>query len=384
MHGPRVLIVLDTLSAWSRGILRGFARVAHERGYHLLHYHPDADLDWIAGAWPMNAAVLGPATRGAWPRGLRQCVTVSVNADRSAEGIASVCLDEERVADLALAHFTARGFRNVATFRFDDSPFAVGRERRFHEGASRAGLSVGPNWWVEGAEPPRSAENPDAIAVWLASLQKPCGIFACCDAWARVVARYACESNLRVPEDIALVGADNDAIECEVVAPPLSSVAIPWKHLGEAAADFVQRGLRGESIGGERVRIAPLDVVTRRSSDTFAVGDPLVSAAVAWIHEHAERHISVPMVAKAVGATRQRLERHFRLALGRTVMHEARRVHVERARRLLSTTDLPLGEIAKQSGFTNAALLSVAFGREVGMPPGTFRRQRRGLDDADD
>jgi LacI family transcriptional regulator len=94
--------------------------------------------------------------------------------------------------------------------------------------------------------------------------------------------------------------------------------------------------------------------------------------------------LTVPLIASAISVSRQRLERHFRRHLGRTVVEEIRRTRVEVARRLLSTTQLPLPEIAKRSGFTNSALLSVAFRREVGVPPGAYRRHARGLGDAED
>jgi LacI family transcriptional regulator len=199
-----------------------------------------------------------------------------------------------------------------------------------------------------------------------------------------MVARYARAANLRVPEDVALVGVDNDTFECEITAPPLSSVAVPWRTVGESAARLVQLGLRGTPIAGKRVLVKPLDVIVRRSSDSFAIEDSLVSAAVAWIHGHAEGRLTVPLIAKAVSVSRQRLERHFRRHLGRTVVEEIRRTRVEVARRLLWTTELPLPEVAKRSGFTNSALLSVAFRREVGVPPGAYRRHARGLGDAED
>ena len=219
---------------------------------------------------------------------------------------------------------------------------------------------------------------------WLSRLRKPCGVFALCDERARMVARYAQAANLRVPEDVALVGVDNDAFECEITSPPLSSVAVPWRSVGEKAARLVQLGLRGTPIAGTRVLVEPLDVVVRRSSDAFAIDDSLVSAAVAWIHGHVEARLTVPMLASAISVSRQRLERHFRRHLGRTVVEEIRRTRVEVARRLLSTTELQLTEVAKRSGFTNSALLSVAFRREVGVPPGAYRRQARGLGDAED
>jgi len=125
--------------------------------------------------------------------------------------------------------------------------------------------------------------------------------------------------------------------------------------------------------------ISPLDVVVRRSSDTLAIADPLVLAAVRWIHDNFASRISVPAVASAVRSTRQRLERRFRQTVGRTVLEEIRRARIEAARRLLSTTQLPLVDVARHSGFTNAALLSVAFGREVGVSPAAYRKRMQGL-----
>jgi LacI family transcriptional regulator len=382
-----VLLVLDSSAAWSRGILRGFARVAHEQGWTVLHYPAAANLERLAAELPPSAAVIGPNFSGPWPAGLRDCVSVAINADRCAEGIASVLLDEAPVAELALAHLLARGFRNLTTFRFD--AWGALREQRFREAAARAGAQLEPGWWSDAAPPfgPEELgrqEQPAAIMAWLSGLKKPCGIFALCDAWARMVARYASAAGLRMPEDVALVGVDNDTFECEIAVPPLSSVAVPWRSFGENAARLVQLGLRGGPIAGQRVLVQPLDVVTRRSSDAFAIEDSLVSAGVAWIHGHIAGRLTVPMIADAIRVSRQRLERHFRRHLGRTVLEEIRRSRVEVARRLLSTTELALPEIAKQSGFTNSALLSVAFRREVGVPPGAYRRQARGVGAAED
>jgi LacI family transcriptional regulator len=299
---------------------------------------------------------------------------VSVNADRTGDGVGSVCLDEERIADTALAHFRSNGFINLATFRFDDAPFAVARDRRFRQQAARAGARVAPGWWVAGAEPSRRYEAPAGLVAWLRGLPKPCGVFACCDPWSRVVARYASVAGLRVPEDLAIVGVDNDPTECELTAPPLSSVAIPWRRVGEEAAALVRRALAGGAIGRRRTVIAPGPVVVRRSSEALAIQDGLAAPAVAWIREHAQSRLSVPSVARAVRVSRQRLERRFRATLGRTVMQEIRRARVELAKRLLAATRVPLSVVAARSGFSSAALLNAAFRRELGMAPGAYRR----------
>jgi LacI family transcriptional regulator len=374
----RVLLVLDTAAAWSRGVLTGFAEVAQELDWSVLHYHSNVDLEWLLREWPPDAAAVGPSTHWPWPSELGSGLTVSLNFDRSEQSIASVVPDETQIADLALAHLLDRGLRDLTTFRFDDSAFAVVRDRRFREAAALAGARLAPSWWLDDAEPARSIENSAALMAWVRSLPKPCGVFGCCDAWTRVVARYALAAGLRIPEDLALVGADDDPLECEVMVPPLSSVAVPWRSLGRSAADLLRQALAGKSIAGQRVMVPPAHVVARRSSDVLAIDDAIVARAVTWIHENGARRVTVPMVAAAAGVTRQRLERRFRAALGRTVMQEVRRAHVEVARRLLATTDLELMQVAKLSGFTNAALLSEAFRRELGVTPGAYRRRVHG------
>lgn len=371
---PLVLVVLDLSGAWSRGVLAGFTRVAHERGWGLLHYHPGVDLTWLASRFRPGASVLGP-TGCPWPDALRSPVCVSLNVDRTAQGIPSVCVDDAAVGALSFQHLWARGYRTVSTFRFDDSEFAIARERAFLAAAEQSGATLASRWWQDGAKPPRSIEDPEAISSWLCSLPRPTAIFAGCDPWGRVVARYARVLGLRVPEDIALLGVDNDTAECELLSPALSSVAVPWSSLGEAAADLVLRGLSGCRLAPKRIDVAPVGVVSRPSSDRAAVADPTVAAAMTWIEAHATRRVLVPMVAEAVGVPRRRLERRFRLALGRSVLEEIRRAHVEVAKRLLETTGLTLPEIAQRSGFTNAGLLADAFRRETELTPGQYRRK---------
>jgi LacI family transcriptional regulator len=360
---------------------------------------------------------------------------ISVNIDRSAQGIPSVCLDEAAIAQVALQHLLDTGLRQLTTFRFDNSPFAIARERAFVEGARAAGAQVSPGWGSGGAGLGPNVEVPSEIFDWLLRLPKPCGIFTCTDIWGRAVARYVRAAGLSVPEQIALVGADNDVLECELISPPLSSVIIPWQELGRNAAHLVQlalagkmlerkaldgkardghasengasestapeytalegtaqavtarandalvtqplddRVLEGKPLDAQRLISTPLTVMTRRSSDVFAVSDPLVAQAVRWIRANAERRITVTMVANAVSGGRKRLERRFRVALDRTVHDEIRRAHVDVAKGLLAVTNTSLVDVARQSGFTNAALLSVAFHREVGMPPGLYRRR---------
>jgi len=194
-----------------------------------------------------------------------------------------------------------------------------------------------------------------------------------------VVARYAQLAGLRIPEDLALLGVDNDTLDCELALPPLSSVCVPWRTVGQNAALLVERALAGVLVEGERIVVPPVDVIPRRSTDVTIVDDPIVDRSMSWIAEHIGRRLTLNTIARAASLSRQRLEQRFQVATGRTVMQEVRRARVDMARRLLSTTALSLPLIAQQCGFTSAALLSVAFRRETGMPPGAYRRLLRGV-----
>jgi LacI family transcriptional regulator len=362
----RVLVVLGTNAAWCRGILRGFMAVAHERNWTLLHYQQSTDLSWLADEWAPNVAVIGPEPGSDELAALAPATLVSVTIDRTSAGIASVVPDEAEIGRLAAEHLLATGLRKVTTFRFGESSFAVARERAFVARALAAAARVSTGF--------ASNEESGGIIEWLHALPKPCGIFTCTDSWARTVARYARVIGLRVPEDVALVGADNDVLECELISPPISSVMIPWQDIGRHAAMLVHEALSGQAIADKRIVLRPAGVMARRSTELLAIDDPLVAEAIRWIRMHVEQRLTVTMVARAMGRGRQRLERRFRAALNRTVQEEIRRAHVERAKFLLATSRAPLPEVAKQSGFTTPALLNIAFNREIGMPPGAYRR----------
>ncbi len=373
---PLVLALLDATEHWSRGALHGFAASARDRGWELLHYPSSVDLEWLVSQWSPAAAVLGPGALSSALELLSSTPAVVVNADRTLGRSASVIPDEDEIGRLALSHFAARGLKDVTTFRLDDSSVAVAREAAFVRAARNAGVGLVQSYPLNGASQARP-EDRGALSAWLQGLPKPCGLFACTDRWARVAASHARAAKVRVPEDLALIGCDNDLVQCELISPPLSSIAVPWVELGRAAAELVHDALLGRDISLARVVVPPLEVVARRSSDVFAVDDELVAEAVAWIYANVTERVTVPMVARAVGSGRQRLERRFRACLGRTIHDEVRRARIEVAKRALSTTSLDLRDVARQAGFSSAALLSVAFQKELGMPPGAYRRRAR-------
>jgi LacI family transcriptional regulator len=215
----------------------------------------------------------------------------------------------------------------------------------------------------------------DEIGQWLLALPRPVGVMACYDIRARHVLDACRRVGLAVPDQVAVIGVDNDEFLCDLSDPPLSSVAPDTRRTGYEAAALLDRLMSGrERRRGQAIFVEPLGVVARRSTDVLALGDADVSAAVRFIREHACDGIAVKDLLAEVPLSRRVLEDRFRKLLGRTPHDEIARVRFERVRQLLRETRLPLAEIARRSGFRNAEYLATAFRRQLGTSPNAYRK----------
>lgn len=212
------------------------------------------------------------------------------------------------------------------------------------------------------------------LSQWLQGLAKPVGIMACYDIKAQQILDVCRELDLAVPEQVAVIGADNDDLLCNLSDPPLTSV-IPNSHrAGYEAARLLDRMMSGQEVQNDGVLVRPLGIHTRQSTDTLAIEDADIAAAVRFIRQHATEGIQVGDVLKAVPLSRRVLESRFRKILGRTPHEEIVRQRISRVQQLLSETELSLREIAERSGFEHPEYLSVCFKQATGQSPSQFRK----------
>lgn len=212
---------------------------------------------------------------------------------------------------------------------------------------------------------------------WLSALPKPVGLFAGNDLCGSQLSEACHEAGLRIPEDVALVGVDNDDLFCELTRPSLSSVAIPAERIGYEAASLLDRRLEGVKPPRKPLLFPPLGVVARQSSDLVASDEPEVTAALRFIRNHSHTPISVSDVLREIAVSRSGLERQFRQVLRRGVGDEIRRAHLERAKSLLAGTDLSVAVVAKQSGYSGIKHLCTVFRQATGLTPTAYRRRTR-------
>jgi len=197
------------------------------------------------------------------------------------------------------------------------------------------------------------------------------------DARARHVLEACRAIGLRVPEDVAVLGVDNDEVICELTDPPLSSIEHGAGNLGYQAAALLDRLMAGKKARKLKTLIPPKEVVTRRSTDILAIADPEVAAAMAYIHKNSCRPIHIADVVAAVQVSRSTLETKFKAVTGRTMHSEIQRLQIDCARSLLATTDLPIKQIAARAGFAHIHYMTTIFHQSTGWTPAEYRKHVR-------
>jgi LacI family transcriptional regulator len=223
--------------------------------------------------------------------------------------------------------------------------------------------------WIEDWE-----HEQGILLGWLKSLPKPVGLMACNDICGREVLQACAAAGLRVPDEVAVVGVDNDELMCELSNPPLSSIALDVENAGYEAARLLDSLMSGHLAGERIVQVEPVYVVTRQSSEIMAPHDPSVATALQFIRNHAGQPIGVPHVVEHAGVSRRTLERRFLSALGRSISSEITQCRLERAKRLLLETDLPSHRVAAGAGFGTIKTFNRVFRRAAGVSPQRFRQ----------
>jgi LacI family transcriptional regulator len=209
---------------------------------------------------------------------------------------------------------------------------------------------------------------------WLQGLPKPVGIMTANDSLGRDVLEACRARELRVPDEVAVIGVDNDELLCRLSSPPLTSVEHGAVRLGHAAAAMLDMLMQGRAPGDRRVLVNPDGVVQRQSTEVLALEDPDTSKAMRFIREHARDPIGVPDVVRAAAVSRSTLEGRFRMSLHCTIRDAIRRAHLERARWLIANTTLPLKQVVAESGFKTVQHMTVSFARAYGQTPARYRR----------
>jgi len=380
----RIVLLINPSRQYTRGVLSGIAEYARLQGLWTF-YRPLEYRERKAGRrlLPVLKALKPDGIIMREPPETRAIVKMGVPtvcfpySRETMEGVANVITDHKAVARMAADHLLNLGLRHFAYCGFGDWWWSRRRRDRFCEAVSQAGFKAE----IYRLSSPRSEQTWDKelprIIDWLRHLPKPVGIMACNDDRGELVIDACKMDGLKVPDEVAVVGVDNDTLICDLCSPPLSSVAENLQRIGYEAAETLDRMIKGVEEGRPTLCIRPTHVVARQSTDVLAMDDPDVVTALRFIRERVRLNIGVQQVVEVTKLSRRALEQRFRHALGHSIHGEIQRVRLELLERMLIETNKSVTEIATMLGFPDAAHISRLFRKAKGISPMMYRRQRR-------
>ena len=385
-----VALLVESSRVYGRGLLRGIAQYTQAHGHWATRHHERA-LGDNAPEWLTKWRGDGIIARIDSEELLKQIEkldvpTVDLRLLFDVESIPRVGVDNIAVTRMAADHLLERKFEHYALCGFAGVDYAEQRLKYFTEYLSGLGYEV--DAWMGG----QSAGRPTTSQIearglvqdvdlekWLDALPKPIGLLATNDVRAQQVLTACGNCGISVPDEIAVLGIDNDPIVCELCHPPLSSVQLQNERMGYEAAALLDKMMQGQSTEEYNRRWPPSGIVTRQSTDVVAIPDAATAAAVHFIREHACDGIAVDDVFRHAAVSRSTLERRFATYLNSTPRAEIVRVQIQRVKQLLMGTDYPLAIIAQLTGFNHVEYMCSLFKNREGQTPGKYRKEQKKL-----
>jgi LacI family transcriptional regulator len=388
-QAKRIIVMIGVNSTYGRGAVEGILEYANQR------CNWDIVLETVTDAPSVLARVLA-AIKYWKPHGIiaqfhdRDLITavrergisaVDITAGGQA-GFPTVRCDYIAAGRVAVRHLMEIGFRKFAFH---------GYVERAEHGRSHAGWRE--REYLVGFEDELRRQNfacevisfrdsdicdgnrRDALR---AQLSPPVGVLSESAALAREMIWACRDMGLSVPRDVAVLSGENDDLACTACKPTISGVMVPVRRIGQRAAEMLGAMIRaGKAPKGRFIKLPPLDVWVRQSTDVLAVTDPLVSSAVQYVREHSAQDITATDVARHVSLSQRALEYRFATSLGRAPVAELRRVRVEKAKILLAETDLKLSIVAAKVGVRQYRTFQRIFRQHAGVTPYQYRLQLR-------
>ena len=380
---PRVILLIETSCAYGRRLLRGIGKYSRINGPWAFYraapfYRERASREKILSHlkdWGADGLIIREPKQNKEIIQMGLPTIISPKIDDKIPGVPMIYTDCEGAGKFAATHLLERGFTKFAYCGFDEMPWSRDRGASFARHIKEAGYKT-HFYRRPRSKALRSWENEQGrVAEWLKSLPRPIGLMACNDECGQNVIEACKLAGFKVPDEIAVIGVDNDELVCDLSDPPLSSVALNTERAGYEAAELLARLMHGEKMRDQVIIDQTSHLVTRQSTDILSIPDQDVTRAVNYIRRHARQSVHVSDVVAATTTSRRGLQQRFRQILGRSVHDEIRRVRVQQVIQMLVETNLSISQIARMLGYTGIEHISRYFRQEMSMSPLTYRKK---------
>ncbi len=371
----RVTILVGTSSGWGRRLIKGIANYALKQG------------NWQISVEERGMDELMKRNEGLFGDGiiarvgdLRMAnelkalnlpiVNVSSILLKGCE-FPSITTDEEALGQMAVDHFTQKGFRHLAYFGFSHANYVMKRGESFKKYALEQGFSCEVYHTPLKAKKKWELQRTE-IREWIKALPKPVGVLSWGTTRGRSIINLCQEAGISVPQEVSVLSGDDDELLNEVCYPPLSGVVTSAEQIGHEAACSLEALMQGESVK-ESTTFVPQSINTRLSSDTLAIDDPLLRDGIQFIRDNIRHPLQVTDISDELGVSRRLLERRFEKFLGTSPAQEMQRYRLEYAKKLLRDSDLKVSDIAAKSGYCSNEYMIRIFQKSLGKTPMKYR-----------
>lgn len=371
-----VVLPIESSRESGRELLRGVARYSRLHGPWTFYWEPGGLDEIFPRLKNLNADGIilrdSPLLKEVLNLGLP--VIVIGHHYEKIPGAVNIITDSKNIGRMASDHLLSCGFKHFAYCGLDDKPWSVERAQSFSRHLAARGYAV--EMYQYPNLPHLSLEKEqERLAQWLASLPRPVGLMACNDDRSQQVLQACKIAGLKAPEEIAIIGVDNDELICDLADPPLSSVSVNFERAGFEGAETLDRLMRGASIEQDEILARATHVVSRHSTDVTAISDAEVAQAVRFIRAHAKQNISVSDVVNQTAVSRRILEKRFRGQLKRSILEEIRRVRVNLIAQMLVDSNHSITQIAMAMGFQGDEHVARYFRQEMNLSPLQYRKK---------
>ena len=380
-----VALLIETSGSYGRGMLQGIAKYNRERANWSTYFRPhglNEPLPKWLGKWKGDGMLVRLETPEMADAVRKSGVpVVNLRGTLSDLPFPLVTIDHQQIVSLALQHLRERGLTRFAFCGRPGTSNPALKERS--EQFQKLVEADGGVCYVFPAAPTNGKassigweEEQERLAQWIVSLPKPVGVMACNDERGLEVLDACRRASVAVPDEVAVIGVDNDQAICDLAIPPLTSVDVNAEAIGYEAAALLDRMMNGEAAPSGAVKLAPRGVVTRRSSDVAASEDEEVARAMRYIRENACRRLQVVDVLAFMAMSRASLQQRMKQMIGRTIHQEIQRVRICKVKDLLAMSDLTIKQVARESGFASVQYMTRVFRAVTGETPARYRARR--------
>ncbi|RKY25967.1 MAG: hypothetical protein DRP62_00125 [Planctomycetota bacterium] len=376
---PKIILAIENHRAYDQGLLNGISRYANLNGRWLFLYEKDGihrSLHSIEKIKPDGVIVRISKNEKVIEKIPDKMPCIILGAGETINGRINIIGDSDRIGEMAAEYLLSLGFKNFGFCGVEREIWSHKRAVSYTKVLRNAGYDVSSYSYPFSAKSDFARELP-AMMEWIESLSKPIGIMASNDERGFHVLEACKAAGVNVPEEVAVLGVDNDVANCEFATPPLSSIALSTAKAGYEAARLLDSMMREgvSSVGKKEVVVKPTHVVARQSTSVFAVPDKVVAEALDFIRNNVKMQIQVSDVAEFVSVSRRELERRFKRYLNHSIHQEIKLKKVQLITKMLLETSDTISEIASELGFSSIAHISRYFRDIEGVSPIEYRRR---------